>query len=134
MTIFQRYQVNEFKKNEDENEKGEPTDAYYVRPFIPFWSLQSLRFEDVNNYNGIPPQRDKTYPRYVMEKLVKTWLKRDKQWFDQKEVFEILEDDIANMLESRFPSKKVLRKYRQRDIFFQIFIIFCVSSWFWATF
>lgn len=36
--IFQRYQVNDFKENEDENEENEATDTYYVRPFIPFWS------------------------------------------------------------------------------------------------
>lgn len=109
--ILQRYQVNDFEVNQDANEKNEPTDTYYIRPFIPFWSLQSLRFEDVNSCNEIPTQRDKTYPRYVMEKLVKTWLKRDKEWFDKKEIFEILEEDIADMLDSRFTAKREMRMY-----------------------
>lgn len=117
MIIFQRYQVNYFEENEDDNEENEPTDSYYVRPFIPFWSLQSLRFEDVNNCNKIPTQRDKIYPRYVMEKLVRTWLNRDKEWFDKKEIFQILEKDIAAMLESRFTSKKEMRKYFKREYF-----------------
>lgn len=116
--IFQRYQVNDFEENEDDNEKNEPTDSYYVRPFIPFWSLQSLRFEDVNNCNEIPTQRDKMYPRYVMQKLVRTWLNTDKEWFDKKGIFQILEEDIAAMLDSRFTSKKEMRKYHKREYFF----------------
>lgn len=110
--------MNDFKKNEDDSEKGEPTDTYFIRPFIPFWSVQSLRFEDINNYNKVPFQRDSMYPRYVMEKLVKTWLKRDKEWFDQKEVFETLKEDIADMLDSRFPSKRELRKNYKYEYFF----------------
>lgn len=84
--------------------------VYYIRPFIPFWSLQSLRFEDVNKYNKMQPQRDKKYPRYVMEKLTRTWIKKDKEWFDQKEVYEALKEDIVDMIDSKFPATKKLRK------------------------
>lgn len=106
----QRYQVNQF--NEGDRDYGEDDSGYtyYVRPFVPFWSLQSLQFEDINKHDKVPAQRDKTYPRYLMEKLVKTWLRRDKQWFDQKEIFEILKEDIAAMLDSKSPPKKNLRK------------------------
>lgn len=103
--------MNQFVKNNEDIEECDSVYAYYVRPFIPFWSLQSLRFEDVNSYNEVPSQKNTKYPRYLLEKLVKTWLKKDNTWFDHKEVFDILEDDIADMIDSKFPSKKDLRKY-----------------------
>lgn len=105
-----RYKVNRFRINEEDHEASDSA-TYYVRPFIPFWSLQSLQFEDVNSYNEVPSQKNTKYPRYLMEKLVKTWLKKDTKWFDQQEVFEILKDDIVAMLDSKFPSPRELRKF-----------------------
>lgn len=109
---LKRYQVNLYEENcgiHDE-EEDESAYTYFIRPYIPFWSLQSLRFEDVNSYNEIPAQREGKYPRYVMEKLVRTWLRKDKTWFDQKEIFDILEEDIIAMLDSIMPPKKKLRE------------------------
>lgn len=64
------------------------------------------------------------YPRYVMEKLVRTWLNRDKQWFDKKAVFEILKGDIVTMLDSKYPSKENsdLRKNNTRSFHLNYFI------------
>lgn len=119
---FKRYQVNLFEENgENYDEEEDESYTYFIRPFIPFWSLQSLRFEDVNSYNTIPAQRDAKYPRYVMEKLVRTWLKKDKTWFDQKEIFDILEEDIIAMLDSIMPPKKQLRE-NNYSIHMNIFI------------
>lgn len=117
---IKRYQVNLFEENGVNHDEKED-DIYFIRPFIPFWSLQSLRFEDVNSYNEIPAQREGTYPRYVMEKLVRTWLKKDKTWFDQKEIFDILEEDIIAMLDSIMPPKKQLRE-NNYSIHINIFI------------
>lgn len=103
--------MNQFQENENLHDQEEGSDfTYYVRPFIPFWSLQCLRFEDINNYCKVPAQREKRYPRYLMEKLVRTWLMKDKQWFDQENVFAALKEDIGAMLNSQYPSKKNLRK------------------------
>lgn len=81
---------------------------FYIRPYIPFWSVSSLSFDAVNDLNKIPSQREKTYPRYVLEKLGKTWVSTDpvdKHWFDQKEIFEELKDDLILKLQSKFMSK-----------------------------
>lgn len=45
-----------------------------------------------------------------MEKLVRTWLEKENKWFDQKDIFEFLKEDIINMLDSKFLPKKGLRK------------------------
>lgn len=54
-----------------------------------------------------------------MEKLVRTWLNKDKQWFDKEAVFDILKDDIIAMLDSKNSSKKNtdFREYNIRPLF-----------------
>lgn len=100
-------------ENEDVHDEKmlEAACSYYVRPFIPFWSSQRMKFEDVNSYDVVPPQRDQFYPRYMREKLVRTWINKDKNWFDKREIFDILKENIVAMLESRYSPNKKLRKY-----------------------
>lgn len=119
---LKRYQVNLFEENDEEEDESAYT--YFIRPFIPFWSMQSLRFEDVNSYNEIPAQREGKYPRYIMEKLVRTWLRKDKAWFDQKRIFDVLKEDIIAMLDSITPPNKKLRE-NIYSIYMNIFI--CVN-------
>ena len=92
-----------------EEEKDEKDYIFYLRPYIPCWSAQNLLFEEIASLDKIPSQRnEKMYPRYVLEKLGRTWISNDpldKQWFDQENVFQELKEDLASRLQSKHISK-----------------------------
>lgn len=114
--LFQRYQFNQFKTNEtinkeegkregDEEENGENGYNFYIRPYIPFWSAQNLLFVEIAVLDKIKGQREGKYPRYVLEKLSRTWISNDpldKLWFDQENVFEHIKKDLILKLKSKF--------------------------------
>lgn len=100
----QRYKPNEFIQHDEKDESGADF-IYYVRPFIPFWSVQNLSFETINSLTSIPKQREGEYPRYVLEKLGRTWITSNpdgKDWFDQNEIFTALKNDLIMKLESKY--------------------------------
>lgn len=104
---LQRYQFNEFIKNETSNEEDKSVFFYYIRPYIPFWSAQSLLFDTIARLKTIPSQREGTFSRYVLEKLGKTWISDDpidRQWFDNELVFNELKEDLILRLQSKFNS------------------------------
>lgn len=77
---------------------------YYGRPFIPFFSVQDLEFATINELNKIPKQREGIYPRYVLEKLGRTWIEdegKDKNWFDKATIFDELQKDLVARLDSK---------------------------------
>lgn len=94
-----------FVKNEPVYEEDENDYNFYIRPYIPFWSVQNLSFDQIAALDKIPSQREGTYPRYVLEKLVRTWISydpMDKQWFDTKNIFNELKNDLISKLQSKF--------------------------------
>lgn len=98
-TQNERYHPNRFIQNTDSEQQGKSY-RYFVRPFVPFWSAQKLTFEQINNEKEIPGSR--TGPcskRYVFQHLGKTWLSDD-PWFDKKEIFELVEEDLILKLDS----------------------------------
>lgn len=50
-----------------------------------------MSFDAIAGLDKIPGQRERTYSRYVLEKLGRTWVSNDpmdKQWFDQEIVWQ----------------------------------------------
>lgn len=102
---FQRYQFNEFVQNELAVDGNDNDFNFYIRPYIPFWSAESLMFEEIASFGKIPTQRTGPYSRYVLEKLCRTWLSNDphdKQWFDQEAIFKELKEDVVLKLQSKY--------------------------------
>lgn len=105
-------QVNTFIPNSiGNNDEFNSPFHYYVRPFISFWTEPELTFEEVNEYKSTPSINVENHLRYLMQKLVKTWLNHDKEWFDKSEIFEILKQDLVAMLDSTYVSKNRLSKH-----------------------
>lgn len=110
--FFQRYNPNFFEKN-NIILKDEQDYLYYVRPYITFWCDQNLTFEKINGLSKVPSQREGEYSRYILEKLGRTWIlddPEDKNWFDEKTVYEELEKDLIMKLQSKFPPTSSKRK------------------------
>lgn len=111
----ERYKTNTFTKNkisEQEKDSEKKNYNFYIRPFIPFWRVQQMNFETINSMNEIPIKNEKTYPRYVLHDLVKTWIAEnpdDKSWFDREDVYDLLKDDLVERIQSKLP-KKALRE------------------------
>lgn len=111
---FERYKVNKFIKNkvEEQNDLDKKNYNYYIQPFIPFWRLQKLNFETINDYDEIPKINEKTCGRYVLHDLVRTWVSEnpnDKCWFDREDIYNLLKDDLILRIQSKLPTKP-LRK------------------------
>lgn len=112
--LKQRYKENSFIKNDKDEDEDGVVYLYYIRPFIPFRCVQSLCFETINHIESVPKQREGTYPRYVLEKLARTWISDDpvdKDWFDDKRIYDELQQDIVAMLESKFVDVSSSGKY-----------------------
>lgn len=110
--VNERYHPNRFVQNTDSEQQGQSY-RYFVRPYVPFWSSQKLTFEQINKETEIPSSRQ-TGPcskRYVFQHLVKTWL-NDDPWFDKKEIFELVEEDLIFKLNSvsHGYKKEIVRK------------------------
>lgn len=110
----ERFKSNKFIKNTIEEEKvsDEQTYNYYIRPFIPFWQMQQLKFETINAFDEIPNINEKSCPRYVLHDLVRTWISEnpdDKSWFDREDIYSLLKDDLILRLQSKLPTN-TLRK------------------------
>lgn len=109
----ERYKVNQFKKGTIEAEKDSETKKfnYYIRPFIPFWRVQQLNFDQINSFNDIPKVNENTCPRYVLHDLVKTWISENPGdiWFDRKDIFDLLRHDLILRIQSKLPTE-TLRK------------------------
>lgn len=110
----ERYKMNKFIKNIVKEEEKDPDVKYnyYIRPFIPFWRVQQLDFETVNECHEIPGKNESKYPRHVLHDLVQTWTTenpQDKRWFDRKDIFELLKDDLALRIQSQVPTKSLRR-------------------------
>lgn len=73
------------------------------------WRIQHLQFEDINSVDTIPNIKEKEYgcPRYVMHDLVQTWIgiNQEDRWFDKKDIFDLLKDDLILRIKSQLPSK-----------------------------
>lgn len=98
----ERYNPNRFVRNSDSDELQDKSYRYFVRPYLPFWSSQKLTFEEINKSMEIPSSRTTSSScpkRYVLHHLVKTWL-IDEPWFDKKEIFDLIQDDLRLKLES----------------------------------
>lgn len=66
--------------------------------------MQDLDFATINQLTKIPKQREGIYPRYVLEKLGRTWVEDggdDKNWFDKAIIFQELHKDLVARLESK---------------------------------
>lgn len=112
--IFQRFKSNSFVRNAEVREADTGSYSFYIRPFITFWSLQSLSFDVINNLKTVPKQREDNYPRYVLEKLARTWhleSPKDSDWFDKKNIYDELKKDLIAKLESKFLSIDSNGKY-----------------------
>lgn len=112
----ERFKSNEFIKNTIEEEKvsDEQTYNYYIRPFIPFWQMQQLKFETINAFDEIPNINEKSCPRYVLHDLVRTWISEDpddKSWFDRADIYDFIKDDLILRIHSKLPTTKILRKF-----------------------
>lgn len=108
LVFFQRYKFNLFLKPERVDEENGNDYNFYIRPYIPFWSLQSLSFNAIVDLDKVPSQREGMHPRFVLEKLGRTWISIDpvdKQWFDQENIFQELKEDLVLKLQSKFISK-----------------------------
>lgn len=101
----QRYKSNEYiQNNAPSSTNANSHYLYYVRPFIPFFSVQNLDFTNINELTEIPKQRENKYPRYVLEKLGRTWIGEkgdDTNWFDKATIFEELHKDLVARLASK---------------------------------
>lgn len=98
---IQRYKVNKYVKNEQE-EASDGDFFHYVRPYIPFFSVQELTFSRINELSKVPPQTEPTCPRYVLNKLERTWIdEEDKNWFDREDVFNELKNDLVEKIQSK---------------------------------
>lgn len=109
----ERYKSNTFKQNEiKEQEEPGTVYNYYIRPFIPFWRIQHLNFETINSFDEFPKNNEKTFPRYVLHDLVQTWIgenPKDKCWFDNKTVYDLLKEDLILRIKSQLPLKALRR-------------------------
>lgn len=86
---------------------------YYVRPYLTFWCDLNLTFEKINTLTKVPSQREGEYSRYILEKLGRTWIlddPEDRNWFDEKSVYDELEKDLIMKLQSKFPPTNSNRK------------------------
>lgn len=98
----ERFNPNRFVRNSDSIQVEGTAYRYFVRPYVPFWSSQKLTFEEINKTTEIPSSRTMSSScskRYVLHHLVKTW-HRDEPWFDKKEIFDLVQDDLALKLDS----------------------------------
>lgn len=95
-------QWNHYIQNENISSESESSSYnYYIRPFIPFFTDESLTFEEVNECDQIELQRDTKYTRFLLEKLTRTWLSKypmDKMWFDQQDVYKYLKTPLVNRI------------------------------------
>lgn len=72
-----------------------------------------LTFEEINNFDKIPKQREGKYPRSFMQKLVRTWLcegTKDKMWFDQRNIFNNVKFALIEKLKSHYVDNSKIRK------------------------
>lgn len=77
--------------------------------------------EQQNSSMEIPSVNDDVYPRFVLHDLATTWVKKDpgdKSWFDNKDFYDLLENDLIQRIQSQLPSKILRRFYPHRSVFF----------------
>lgn len=102
--MLQRYKPNTYVQNEA-TIANDGIYFYYVRPFVPFWCYQSMKFEEINNSQCIPPKRGHEIykKRGVFHNVVKTWKSNypsDKNWFDRPDVFSLVKKYLIARLNS----------------------------------
>lgn len=103
-------QRNEYVQNTNAfSEEENKAYNYYICPYIPFWTDEKLTFQEVNEYVETVLQREDKYPRFLLEKLTRTWSSVhpiDKMWFDNKDVYKYYENSLINRILSKNASKK----------------------------
>lgn len=102
---LQRYKPNTYVQNNATIANDGESYCYYIRPFVPFWCYQSMKFEEINNSQCLPPKRGHGIykKRGVFHNLVKTWISKypsDKNWFDRPDVFNLVKEHIISRLNS----------------------------------
>lgn len=104
---MQRYRPNSFVQNRT-NKKQQSDNGnyfYYIRPFIPFASIQELTFETVNQCDKIQAYNEGSFPRGVLSNLTKTWLlppPNDREWFDSNTVLNELKESLRARIMSTY--------------------------------
>lgn len=88
---------------------------YYIRPYIPFLTVNEFSFNDILKLNKNQKQRDGVYPRFFLEKISKTWFASDPidKWFDHIEVYRHIKGRLIN----RITGKKATKVEKPRKFF-----------------
>lgn len=113
--LIQRYIVNDFRQVTITGEDlvNEEEYKYFIRPYVPFWSIQKLSFSNINEYSTIPTKRQ-SGSRDIIYHLVKTWINKepnDRAWFDKQEIYTTLKEALAAKLRSETVVVKDYRKH-----------------------